>query len=130
MKIEAQPAAVLAWNRSLAFEDLPGEVVLQAKRCLLDLIGVAAAGVRTPSAAIAGGIAQAQMAAGPAKPAARLLLDGTRVSPAGAAYAGAVAIDSFDAHDGHPLTKGHAGVAVLPALLAYADAAPQPPSGR
>ena len=27
----------------------------------------------------------------------------------------------MDAHDGHALTKGHAGVAVLPALLAYFD---------
>ena len=53
---------------------------------------------------------------------ARILLDGRRASPAGAAFAGASTIDAFDAHDGHPLTKGHAGVAVLPALLAVADA--------
>ena len=39
-------------------------------------------------------------------------------------------IDSVDAHDGHPLTKGHAGAAVLPALLALADAADGPPDGR
>ena len=53
---------------------------------------------------------------------ARILLDGRRASPAGAAFAGASTIDAFDAHDGHPLTKGHAGVAVLPALFAVADA--------
>ena len=28
----------------------------------------------------------------------------------------------YDAHDGHNLTKGHAGVAILPALAAVADA--------
>lgn len=53
---------------------------------------------------------------------ARLIFDGRRASAAGAAFAGASTIDSFDAHDGHALTKGHAGVAILPALLAVADA--------
>ncbi len=38
-------------------------------------------------------------------------------------FCGATTIDAFDAHDGHLLTKGHAGVAVLPALLAYVDGA-------
>ena len=33
----------------------------------------------------------------------------------------AAAIDVLDAHDGHVLTKGHAGAAVLPALLAFTD---------
>lgn len=62
------------------------------------------------------------MQPGPARP----LLDGRVASVAGAAFAGAAAIDSFDAHDGYALTKGHAGVAVLPALLAFADAGPGP----
>jgi 2-methylcitrate dehydratase PrpD len=52
-----------------------------------------------------------------------MLFDGRRVSRLGAALAGGMIIDSFDAHDGHLLTKGHAGVAVLPAVLAYADCA-------
>ena len=47
----------------------------------------------------------------------RLILDGRRASAAGVAFAGAATIDSFDAHDGHVLTKGHAGVAVWPAAL-------------
>src|SRR5262249_22809050 len=60
---------------------------------------------------------------------ARMLFDGRRVSPVGAAMAGAATIDSFDGHDGHVLTKGHAGAAVLPGLLAFADAAAEPLSG-
>ena len=52
---------------------------------------------------------------------ARLIFDGRRVSPTGAAYAGAATIDALDGHDGHRLTKGHAGVALLPALLAFCD---------
>ena len=50
-----------------------------------------------------------------------LLFDGRRASTAGAAFANASTIDSFDAHDGHPLTKGHVGVTVVPALLAFAS---------
>jgi 2-methylcitrate dehydratase PrpD len=50
-----------------------------------------------------------------------MLFDGRRASPAGAAFAGATTIDSFDAHDGHVLIKGHAGVVVLPTLLAMVD---------
>src|SRR5258708_29663591 len=73
---------------------------------------------------------------------ARLLFAARRGSRAGAAFAGASTIDALDGHDGHVLTKGHAGVAVLPALLAYIDggiapaerrrAAPRrsPPGGR
>ena len=53
-----------------------------------------------------------------------MLFDGRRASIAGAAFTGASTIDAFDAHDGHRLTKGHAGVAVLPALLAYLDGNP------
>lgn len=35
--------------------------------------------------------------------------------------ANAGTIDSMDGHDGHRLTKGHAGVAVFPAVLAFID---------
>jgi len=50
------------------------------------------------------------------------MFDGRLVSPLGAAFAGALTIDSLDAHDGQRETKGHAGVAILPAVLAGADA--------
>jgi 2-methylcitrate dehydratase PrpD len=117
---------LLSFLKETRLSDLPAPVVAMARRCLLDLVGVAAAGSRTKLSRIVRDFAAAQMGAGAGMPSARLLLDGRRVSPAGAAYAGASLIDSFDAHDGHPLTKGHAGVAVLPALLAYAEAAEEP----
>lgn len=110
-----------AFVRELAFGDLPQQVVAQTQRCLLDLIGVAAAGSCTPSASITNGFAALQMANGEGQPGARIAFDGRRASIAGAAFAGASAIDAFDAHDGHRLTKGHAGVAVFPALLAFID---------
>jgi 2-methylcitrate dehydratase PrpD len=110
---------VPAFVRGLAFGELPDDVVRQAQRCLLDLIGVAAAGSRTKAAAIANAYAATQLC-GP-DGGARILFDGRRASVAGAAFAGATTIDALDAHDGHVLTKGHAGAALLPALLALCD---------
>ncbi len=110
----------LAFIHDLGFDDLPRPVVAQAKRCVLDLVGVAASGVETDLSRIVRDHAVRHMGTGAGG--GRILLDGRRASPAGAAFAGASTIDAFDAHDGHPLTKGHAGVAVLPVLLAVADA--------
>lgn len=110
----------LAFIHELRFEDLPPEVVSQAKRCLLDLVGVAASGAATELAGIVTRHAARQF--GTSEGGARTLMSGIVASAAGAAYAGASLIDSFDAHDGHVLTKGHAGVAILPALLAVTDA--------
>lgn len=101
------------------FADLPPPIVAMAERCVLDLLGVAAAGRTTALSGIVHDFTRRHMAAGDRG--ARLLFDGRSVSPAGASLAGASTIDSFDAHDGHRLTKGHAGVAILPALLAYVD---------
>lgn len=121
-------SAVINFVHEIRYEDLPEEVTHQAKRCLLDLVGVAAAGSQTKLAAIARDHAVTQYAAGDTG--ARLLFDGRHVSTVGAALAGAATIDSFDAHDGHVLTKGHIGAAVLPALLAYVDSAATGTSGR
>lgn len=113
--------------RDLALGDLPPDVVGQARRCLADLAGIAVAGRSTDLSRIVRDHAAEHFAAG--RHGARMLFDGRRVSPVGAAMAGAATIDSFDGHDGHVLTKGHAGAAVLPGLLAFADAAEQPISG-
>jgi 2-methylcitrate dehydratase PrpD len=111
---------VFEFIHGLRYEDLPDAVVAQARRCLLDLIGTAAGGSTTETAQIMRNHAAKFYGAG--ENAARLLLDGRRVSAVGAALAGAALIDSLDCHDGHVLTKGHMGVAVLPALLAFAEA--------
>ena len=114
-------ASAVSFIHDLRFADLPAPVVVQAKRCLLDLVGVAAAGSQTNLSRIINDHAARHYGAGPGGRGARLLFDGRRVSPAGAALAGASTIDSFDAHDGHVLTKGHMGVAVVPTLLALID---------
>jgi 2-methylcitrate dehydratase PrpD len=108
------------------FGILPVDVVAQTKRCLLDLVGVAASGRRTALADIACDFAARHLGAGSEGGSARLLLDGRPASAPGVAFAGAAIIDSFDAHDGHALTKGHAGVAVFPAALAFHQLRPAP----
>ncbi|MGB3833559.1 MAG: MmgE/PrpD family protein [Mesorhizobium sp.] len=98
--------------------DIPPDVARHAKRFLLDLIGVAAAGSRLQVSRIIRNTAVTLFAAG--QEGAPFLFDGRLASPAGAALANATTIDGFDAHDGHPLTKGHAGCGALAGLLAFA----------
>jgi len=122
--VSSRPTAfspVASFVRGIAFADLPADVVLQATRCLLDLIGVAAAGTRTRASQIARSYAASQLCG--RDESARILFDGRRAGIAGAAFAGAATIDAMDGHDGHALTKGHAGAAILPALLALCDGA-------
>ena len=106
----------------LGYERVPEDVRRTMRRSFLDTIGVAAAGIGTENAAIAGRCADALWRAGPEAGSARMILDGRRVSPAGAAFMGAATIDSIDAHDGTTPARGHAGSAVFPALLAVLDA--------
>lgn len=122
--------SLYAFVMQTTYEALPPAVQRMAERCLLDLAGTGAAGLATPLSQIIRRHAVRSFAAGEGAPSARLLFDGRRASAAGAAMAGGMTIDSFDAHDGHVLTKGHAGVAILPALLALADTAGRPLSGK
>jgi 2-methylcitrate dehydratase PrpD len=103
----------------LRLADIPDAVRHRALLCLLDLAGVAACGRETPVSRIVHDFSAAHQLGG--RHGARMIFDGRRVSLPGAAMAGAATIDSYDAHDGHRLTKGHAGVVVLPALLALED---------
>lgn len=108
---------IIDFIHHLKFDDLPDDVVRQAQRCLLDLIGTAAGGYLTPVSHIIRKFAVRHMSGGQS----RLMFDGRRTSPGGVALAGGTMIDSMDCHDGHVLVKGHVGVAVFPALLAYID---------
>lgn len=95
---------------------LPAAVYDLARTCLLDLLGVAAGATRTPLARIAQDYVLSQY---PGKQ--PLLFSDATASSAGAALYGGWLIDALDAHDGHVLTKGHAGVAILPGMLSLPE---------
>ena len=104
----------------LQYSDIPESGQHFARRCLLDLIGVAAAGSSTPLSIAIRKHAVEQLAAGGRG--VNMLFDSRPVSAMGAALAGGMTIDSMDAHDGHKLTKGHVGCGLLPGLLAFTQA--------
>jgi len=113
-------ALVIEFIHGLGFTDLPPGVVENAEWRLLDTLGVAVGGLSTRLSVIVRDHAARHFAA--PEGGARMLFDGRRVSPVGAALAGGMMIDSLDAHDGDPQTKGHAGAALVPSLLAFVDA--------
>ena len=91
---------------------------------LLDTLGVAAAARSMEPARIARDIATRLYGAGPGGPSAKMLFDGRRASVPGMVFAAAAQLDNLDAHDGCNPTKGHLGVVVVPALLAFAQNTP------
>jgi len=108
---------------------LPLDVQGMASRCLLDLLGTGAVGAQTELARLATQHAWRFFGPGGDAAAVPMLFDGRKASCVGAALAGGMMIDSYDAHDGHVLTKGHAGCAILPGLLALCAANPDRTSG-
>jgi 2-methylcitrate dehydratase PrpD len=108
---------------------LPEAARYHAKRSLLDLIGVWAAARASETSRIIYDHAADHFGPGHGEGARRasLAFDGRPVSPAGAALAGAMAIDALDGHDGYRLSKGHAGCSLLPALLGIWEGECLPP---
>jgi len=110
----AMVSKVVQFIHETTWNDLPPDVSGQTRRCLLDAIGASIGGRTTDLSRIIHNFAAAVFAG----QGAQLWLDGRSVSPPGAALANGMTIDSLDIHDGHCLTKGHAGAAVVPGLLA------------
>jgi len=101
----------------LRWADIPLISQNMARRCLLDLLGVAASGTQTQLSKIICQHAVEEFGGDKA----RLLFDGRTCSATGAALANGMSIDSVDAHDGYKPVKGHAGCGVLAALLALVN---------
>lgn len=102
------------------FHSVPTQVQVFGKRCLIDLIGVMASGTSTELGRLICDHSAQQFGAGALT--ASIMFDGRSVSPAGAALANGMLIDSIDAHDGYKEAKGHIGCHVLPTLLAFYEA--------
>ena len=118
MKQLSLPHDLASFVLETTADDIPAEVLARAADYTLDLLGVAAAAAALPASRIARETALRMFCAAATSDQAPILFDGRKASRAGAAYAGAMQIDSLDAHDGFSLAKGHAGCGLLPALLA------------
>lgn len=115
------------------YEDLPAGILAIMKRSVLDTFGVAIIGTTTEISKIVSSYADNHWCAGGNGPRAKSMFKGVPLSPEGAAFVGAFTIDSIDGHDGYSPAKGHAGSAILPALLAFCEdrkASGNPVSGR
>lgn len=122
--VTAQP--LYRFIDEMRLDQLPPEVVEMAKICLTDLLATLAAGSQTELVTIVDQFCQQQFSAG-ADASQSIAMTTKRVlSPAGAALLDAMAIDSMDAHDGHSLTKGHVGCAVLATINAFITTSEKP----
>jgi 2-methylcitrate dehydratase PrpD len=120
--LEVLTNKVLRFISDTRFEDLPDNVIHQAKRCLLDTLGALLAGSDTPVVRMMGSFATKYFRGTEAT----ILVSGERVSPVGAALANGYACNALDIDDGYRMVKGHPGACVLPVLLAASESAVQP----
>ena len=116
--MERTLAAVLAeYGSSLRYEDLPREVVERAKICLLDFLAMAVGGYEMEVSKVA--IRTAKVLNGPGN--ATVLMDGYKGRPIDCVLPNSVMAHSFMQDDWLHASYTHAGVTVIPAVLAIAE---------
>jgi 2-methylcitrate dehydratase PrpD len=108
-------AALARFASGLALDDVPPPVVRAVKRLLLDHLGCAVGGSRTPLAQAAAGVATADGGS-----AATVIGTRQRAGPGPAAFANAMAANALDYDDTG--ATGHPGATLIPAALALAEA--------
>jgi 2-methylcitrate dehydratase PrpD len=104
-------------------DDIPARTLDAGAEMLLDTLGVCIAAQPMEAGVLARDATLRLYGAADPADQAPILFDGRIASRAGAAFAAATQIDNLDAHDGYNPTKGHIGVAVVPALAALAHGA-------
>ncbi|CAF1507036.1 unnamed protein product [Rotaria sordida] len=109
---------VIEWIHNVQYEDISFEALHEAKRALLDTVGIGIAGQLTQVSTIAHNFVLSQYGSSDYHHSAKLWCSNNKsVSMCGAALANAWIIDSIDMHDTGHYTKGHAGCALIPSLL-------------
>src|SRR5262245_4858590 len=105
-----------AYAGGLRYEDLPAEVVRQAKRLIVDTVGCAVGGYGAEPAAIAHDLAATVTSTRPAT----IMVSGQRTSPDLAAFANGAMIRFLDFNDGYTSTgeSGHPSDSIAAALTA------------
>ena len=110
--------AVLAeWAASFRLEDAPDEVVQRMKALVLDFLRVTAVGARLPWSRATRKLA---LELG-GKAESSLLLCGSRIDAARAAFVNGAYAHACDLDDTHVGSMHHAGASILPAVLAVAE---------
>ncbi len=110
--------AIAERYRDLRYEDLPADVVLLAKQCLIDWLGVSLAGCREPVSAI---LATEMLDQG-AHPQATIIGRSPRVSAYQAAMANGTAAHALDYDDVLETMLGHPSAPIYAAVLALGEA--------
>jgi len=108
---------LITFTQNLDYALLSDDVISQAKRCVLDLIGVAIAGSRTEMAKVSTKFAPRQFGPGNASTIGSSL----KLNEAGATWVNGTCASALDMDDGHRLAMGHPGAAVIPTALAVAE---------
>src|SRR5882672_4113717 len=105
-----------AYAAGLRYEDLPAEVVRQAKRLIVDTVGCALGGYASEPATIARDLAATVTSTRPAT----IMVSGRRTSPDLAAFANGVMVRFLDYNDGYTSTgeSGHPSDSIAAALTA------------
>ena len=101
----------------LRYDDLPANVVHDAKFRILDWIGCALAGTRTEPVRIAAGIAREMSGA----PQATAIRQGEKLPMAQAAWLNGLAGHVVEFDDGHRLAVDHPGAVTVPVALAMGE---------
>ncbi len=103
--------------QDLRFEDLSKEVVLQGKKVILDLVGVALAGYAMPFPKMVVGY----MATLGGKPEATIIQQKKKFPATQAAFANGVCAHALDMDDGHRYGGVHPAAPIVPAAIAAAE---------
>jgi len=105
-----------SYSAALRYEDLPSEVLHQAKRLIIDTLGCALGGASSGPAEIARDIAKTVTSTRPAT----VMVGGQRTSPDLAVFANGVMIRFLDFNDGYTSTgeSGHPSDSIAAALTA------------
>ncbi len=108
---------LVAYVRQLDPDTLPPAILDQSARCVLDLVGVAIAGTRTPMAQISVRFAREQFGAGNAT----VICSEKSLTVTGATWVNGAYASALDMDDGNRMAMGHPGASVIPAALAIAE---------
>jgi len=114
-------AALAEYLTSQSFDDLSERARHSALRCVLDVVGCAAAGQTNPATApvVSKGSRWARETFASGR--ARVWFDNVALSPPGAAFVNSLAASVLDVDDGHRAAAGHPGAAVIPAVVAVGE---------